>query len=73
MTTLCKTYVPEHIMRGLEPIKEDDSAVKLFGIEVATQMCKELIENDIKYLHFYTLNLEKSVIDIIHNLKIERK
>lgn len=36
-------------------------------------MCEELIENGVKYLHFYTLNLEKSVIDIIHNLKIERK
>lgn len=73
MTVLCKTAVPDEILWGLEPIKDDDAQVKQYGIEVATQMCKELIEKGTKFLHFYTLNLEKSVVDVIHNLKIERK
>lgn len=73
MTNFCKTHVPEEILQALEPIKDDDSKVKEYGIQLCTQMCRELINNGVQYLHFYTLNLEKSVVDVIHNLKIERK
>ena len=73
MTTLCKTHVPEHIMTELEEFKDDDAAVKQYGVDHCVKMCQELIDNDIKYLHFYTLNLEKSVASIINKLGIERK
>ena len=56
MTTLCKTHVPEHIMTELEEFKDDDAAVKQYGVDHCVKMCQELIDNDIKYLHFYTLN-----------------
>jgi methylenetetrahydrofolate reductase (NADPH) len=72
MTSMCKTFVPEAIWQNLEPIKEDESLVKAYGIKLCTEMCETLINNGVQYLHFYTLNLEKAVIDVIHNLKIER-
>jgi len=68
MTTLCKTFVPQKIRDALEPIKADDEAVKNYGIELAIEMCKTLLENGSTCLHFYTLNLEKSVTQILQGL-----
>jgi len=36
-------------------------------------MCQELIENGVRFLHFYTLNLEKSVVDTVLKLGIIKK
>jgi methylenetetrahydrofolate reductase (NADPH) len=73
MTTLCKTYVPQEIKDRLEPIKNDDEAVKEYGVELAIQMCKTLLEAGTPGLHFYTLNLEKSVHQILVGLGLCEK
>ncbi|KAL6066042.1 Methylenetetrahydrofolate reductase [Balamuthia mandrillaris] len=70
MTTLCKTFVPEHITNALEPIQSDDSAVKSYGVKLCIEMCKRLLEAGIPGLHFYTLNLEKSVTRILRGLEL---
>lgn len=70
MTTLCKTLVPSHIYADLEPIKDDDAAVKEYGVMLAIQTCNRLkSECGIKGFHFYTLNLEKSVRLILEGLE----
>eukprot|EP01103_Thecamoeba_quadrilineata_P000560 TRINITY_DN10488_c0_g1_i1.p1 TRINITY_DN10488_c0_g1~~TRINITY_DN10488_c0_g1_i1.p1 ORF type:complete len:600 (-),score=104.40 TRINITY_DN10488_c0_g1_i1:111-1871(-) len=68
MTTLCKTSVPEHITNSLSEIKDNDEAVKKYGVELAIQMCLELKKRGVIGFHFYTLNLEKTVWTIIENL-----
>jgi len=68
MTTLCKTFVPQFIKDALEPIKNDDEAVKNYGVKLGIEMCKTLLDAGIPSLHFYTLNLEKSVLQILHGL-----
>jgi len=68
MTSLCKTFVPESILKALEPIKEDDQAVKDYGVKLAVQMCREIQEAGIQGFHFYTLNLEKSTRLILEGL-----
>lgn len=69
MTTLCKTRVPEHIQLTLESIKDDDEAVKAYGIELAIQMCRAIqSRTDILGFHLYTMNLEKSVRLILEGL-----
>ena len=70
MTTLCKTHVPQKIKDALEPIKNDDEAVKNYGIQLCTEMCKTLLDAGVPSLHFYTLNLEKSVIQILSSLNM---
>ncbi|KAG0226223.1 hypothetical protein BGW42_003817 [Actinomortierella wolfii] len=69
MTSLCKTFVPKHIRDALEPIKEDDQAVKDYGVRLAVDMCREMYEAGIRGFHFYTLNLEKSTRLILEGLK----
>jgi methylenetetrahydrofolate reductase (NADPH) len=68
MTGLCKTFVPKAIDEALEPIKDNESAVKEYGVDLAVQMCKELMEGGVPGLHLYTLNLEKSATAICEKL-----
>ncbi|KAJ3224928.1 hypothetical protein HK099_007648 [Clydaea vesicula] len=69
MTFQCKTRVPKKILDELEPIKDDDKAVKQYGIALGIEMVKQLQANGVKGFHFYTLNLEKSVRLILEGLK----
>lgn len=68
MTSFCKTAVPQFINDALEPIKDDDERVKSYGIELGIQMGKKLMAIGVEGLHFYTLNLEKSVTHILEGL-----
>ena len=51
--------------------KEDKDAVKAYGIQLCTEMSQRILtEADVQGLHFYTLNLEKSVLAILGNLNL---
>ncbi|TPX53614.1 methylenetetrahydrofolate reductase [NAD(P)H] [Powellomyces hirtus] len=69
MTSLCKTYVPDSIYAALEPIKEDDKAVKDYGVQLAVDMCNQMKAAGIRGFHFYTLNLERSTRLILEGLE----
>ncbi|XP_077239202.1 putative methylenetetrahydrofolate reductase (NADH) [Tasmannia lanceolata] len=68
MTGFCKTRVPSDIMAALEPIKDNEEAVKAYGIHLGTEMCKKILAHGIKTVHLYTLNMEKSALAILKNL-----
>jgi methylenetetrahydrofolate reductase (NADPH) len=44
MTTFCKTDVPPAVNDALEAIKDNDEAVKAYGIQLGADMCKQLLE-----------------------------
>ncbi|KAM4105546.1 hypothetical protein ACB094_04G000600 [Castanea mollissima] len=68
MTGFCKTKIPAEIMAALEPIKDNEEAVKAYGIHLGTEMCKKILAHGIKTVHLYTLNMEKSALAILMNL-----
>eukprot|EP00472_Partenskyella_glossopodia_P006064 CAMPEP_0197514996 /NCGR_PEP_ID=MMETSP1318-20131121/261_1 /TAXON_ID=552666 /ORGANISM="Partenskyella glossopodia, Strain RCC365" /LENGTH=635 /DNA_ID=CAMNT_0043063239 /DNA_START=81 /DNA_END=1988 /DNA_ORIENTATION=+ len=68
MIAFTKASVPEQILRDLEPIKSNDAMVKAYGIELGKKMCKRILENGTPGIHFYTLNLERSVTKILGGL-----
>ena len=68
MTAFCRTSVPEQIWTQLTPIKDNDEAVKQYGTELCYKMCQELHRNGIPGFHFYTLNLEQSVLSTLKSL-----
>jgi methylenetetrahydrofolate reductase (NADPH) len=70
MASLCGTSVPDSIWESLSTIKADDEAVKSFGVSLCHKMCLELIEAGIPGFHFYTLNLERSVLAVLKELGI---
>ncbi|XP_073046544.1 probable methylenetetrahydrofolate reductase (NADH) [Primulina eburnea] len=68
MTGFCKTKIPPEIMAALEPIKDNEEAVRAYGIHLGTEMCKKIMATGIRTLHLYTLNMEKSALAILMNL-----
>ncbi|KAI3876092.1 hypothetical protein MKW92_053927 [Papaver armeniacum] len=68
MTGFCKTRIPAEIMAALEPIKDNEEAVKAYGIHLGTEMCKKILASGIKTLHLYTLNMDKTALAILQNL-----
>lgn len=74
MTAFCKTMVPKHILDTVEAIKDNDEAVKAYGISLGTMMCQRLLQAGVPGLHMYTLNLEKTAVEILKNVGlIERE
>jgi methylenetetrahydrofolate reductase (NADPH) len=73
MTTFCKTFIPEEIKKRLEPIQNDDAAVKAYGIELGIKMGKELLEGGAPSVHIYTLNLETTAMAIVDGLNLAPK
>ncbi|TVU44433.1 hypothetical protein EJB05_03874 [Eragrostis curvula] len=68
MTGFCKTKIPAEITAALDPIKDNEEAVKAYGVHLGTEMCKKILASGIKTLHLYTLNMDKSAIAILMNL-----
>lgn len=62
--------VPNRIKKALEPIKSDDEKVRAFGVDLCASMCRELFEIGAPGLHFYTLNLESSVTEILQEINL---
>ncbi|KAJ4973932.1 hypothetical protein NE237_007106 [Protea cynaroides] len=75
MTSLCKTKIPSEITAALESIKDNEEAVRAYGIHLGTEICKKILGHGIKTLHFYTINKEKPTLSILMNLGLisERK
>ncbi|PCI98001.1 MAG: methylenetetrahydrofolate reductase [Flavobacteriales bacterium] len=72
LTEFCKIKIPEYILADLEPIKNDDKKVAEYGIQLSIKMCQKLIDNNINYLHLYTLNRESSCVKIIEGLDLTK-
>ncbi|RUS32114.1 hypothetical protein BC938DRAFT_476248 [Jimgerdemannia flammicorona] len=60
--------IPQKIWDDLEPIKDDDAAVKEYGIKLAIEHIQIMMDNGINGFHFYTFNLERSTRLILEGL-----
>lgn len=60
--------VPQKIWDDLETIKDDDAAVKEYGIQLSIEFINKFIEAGIKGVHFYTFNLERSTRIILERM-----
>lgn len=70
ITKLSHARLPENIAQRIEAIKDDDEAVKKVGVDILSELVESIKglqhpEGLARGLHFYTLNLEKSVAFIL--------
>lgn len=84
MTNFCKSMVPEHLLQKLHHIKtsneqnSNNSAPEKsmsdqvidFGIEWGTSLCQELLDFGVDGLHFYSLNQETVLLEILKRLSL---
>jgi len=68
LANLIKIKIPEELLEKLESVKGDDEKVKQYGIENCVEMCQKIIDNGIHGIHFYTMNLEKSVNETLKKI-----
>ena len=60
---------PAPLLRAIARAGDDD-AVRRLGIHWATEQCRDLLDNNIAGVHFYTLNRSKATREIYHTLSL---
>ncbi len=70
MLSMAKVTVPKPLMSRLEKYKDNPEDIKKIGIEFASYQCQQLMDSEVKGLHFYTLNTSSSVGQILENLGV---
>jgi methylenetetrahydrofolate reductase (NADPH) len=68
MASMSGAAVPHEVIDRLEPYADDAAAVHKCGVEIATDLCRELLDGGAPGLHFYTLNRSTSTREIYANL-----
>jgi methylenetetrahydrofolate reductase (NADPH) len=63
---------PAGLLRSLQRCQGDEEAVKRVGVHWATEQCRDLLDHQVRGLHFYTLNQSDATRQIYLNLGIAR-
>ena len=66
---MCGATIPENLVKELEKYEDNPEMVKKVGIEYATHQCIDLLNHNVKGLHFYTLNKSDATIQIYNKIK----
>ncbi len=68
MSELSGTEIPANILERFSAIEADQEAVQKLGIEIATDLCEQLLELGVPGLHFYTMNTSSATLEIYRKL-----
>lgn len=72
IVTLSGCALPAQFMADLEKNKNNPEAIKTIGLDFSVNQCKELLENGMPGIHFYTLNKAFAVKNILDRLEINK-
>jgi len=63
---------PAPLLRALNRVdQDDDEAVARVGVHWATEQCRDLIDNNVAGIHFYTLNRSNATTEIYRTLGVK--
>jgi methylenetetrahydrofolate reductase (NADPH) len=62
---------PAKLLRALARAGNDPEAVKHVGVHWATEQCLDLLDNQVRGIHFYTLNKSDATRQIYQNLGLQ--
>jgi methylenetetrahydrofolate reductase (NADPH) len=68
MAEMSGAAFPDDLAERLHAVEEDRAEVRRIGVEVATQLCQDLLDAGAPGLHFYTLNRSTATREIHANL-----
>ena len=66
----CGAEIPRWVRTRLAGFGDDRDAIRAFGLEVVSGLCRRLIAEGVPALHFYTLNRSKATREIYSALSI---
>lgn len=62
---------PAGLLRALARCGDDNQAIERVGIHWATEQCRDLLDNEVDGIHFYTLNRSDATRRIYENLGLK--
>lgn len=65
-----RCHVPDAWNAVLDPVKNDDSAVREIGKGLIVDMCRKMLDAGILHLHFYTMNLAQATKMVLDDLSL---
>jgi methylenetetrahydrofolate reductase (NADPH) len=65
----CGAEIPRWIRKRLEGLESDEQALRAFGHQVVTDLCRRLLTHGAPGLHFYTLNQAEPTLHICRELQ----
>jgi methylenetetrahydrofolate reductase (NADPH) len=68
MAGLMGARIPAKLLKALGRAAGDAESVKRVGIHCATEQCLDLLDHQVKGIHFYTLNKSDATRQIYLNL-----
>jgi len=68
MAELGGTPIPPAVSEAFSKVEDDSDAVHALGIELASQLCEDLLRAGAPSLHFYTMNSATATNQIYRNL-----
>ena len=66
---MCGAEIPRWVARRLQAFGDDHEAIREFGIDVVSDLCRRLVDGGAPALHFYTLNRARSTVSIVERLR----
>jgi methylenetetrahydrofolate reductase (NADPH) len=68
--SFCGVTVPGEVEAGLAPAIGRPEEMFKRGVDLCIRQCRDLMENGVRYLHFYTLNRSEAVNAVLKGLGI---
>ncbi|MBT3860564.1 MAG: methylenetetrahydrofolate reductase [NAD(P)H] [Gammaproteobacteria bacterium] len=72
-STNCGAEIPRWLAKRLDGFGDDIEGLRRFGIDVASELCEELLLGGAPGLHFYSMNLSNSVTQIWNDLSLSER
>lgn len=69
----CGAEIPLWLRRRLEEFGDDLPELRKFSLDVVTEMCRRLLEGGAPGLHFYSMNLSRTVTQIWNDLSLSNR
>ena len=68
MTELSGTPIPSEVERKFSDCHNDPSQIREIGVQIAIELCDELLSGGVPGIHFYTMNSATSTIEVIKGI-----
>ena len=65
---LSGTPLPASVVSRLDAVRDDPDGVRRVGVEIATDLCRTLLDGGAPGLHFYTLNRSTATLEVFADL-----
>ena len=69
----CGAEIPRWILKQLQDYGNDLESIYKFGVDVVTELCDDLLNNDAPGLHFFTMNKSAASCAIWKNLGLDQR